>query len=288
MHRYLLCAAASIGLLSVSFAQAEQIYGLTNLQQLVQFDSVTRTATPLPLNGFSITGELLVSIDQRPATGELYGLSNSGQVYKLNTTTGNATTVGAPLTLTGNLKAIDFNPTVDRIRVLTSSGQNLRVHPDTGALASTDTPHAFAAGDTNAGDTPAVVNGAYTNSFPGSTATTLYTIEAGNNILATQVPPNNGTLNTVGLVGFDIASSGGFTGFDISGASGTAYLVGNNLTGGLTSGSLYTVNLATGAATLQGSVSGLNTAAFRDIAVAPEPTSLAALAGLSVLFRRRR
>lgn len=42
---------------------------------------------------------------------------------------------------------------------------------------------------------------AYTNSYIGATATTLYNIDDSLGILTTQLPPNNGTLNTVGSLG---------------------------------------------------------------------------------------
>jgi hypothetical protein len=289
----LLCASM---LLTSTTAYAEGLYGLTNLQELVTFDSDTRSVTStVGLSGFATSGDFLRSIDVRPATGQLYGLSNLGGLYQVNTTTGALTSLGTIPGLTGNARAMDFNPTVDRVRVLTSSGQNLRVHPETVAV-TTDTNLAFAVGDANSG-TPAVVNGAYTNSFVGATTTTLYDLEAANNVLVTQAPPNDGTLNTIGSIGFDLVDSSGFVGFDISGASGTAYLVGNSLFGGgLTVNSLYTVNLATGAASLAGAVSCVN-GSFRDLAVVaqpvPEPASVVmALGGLSVLvavcLRRRR
>lgn len=290
MRYYLL---ASLAVLALALpARAEKIYGLTNLQELVTFDSETRSVTASTgLPGFSIIGEILVSIDVRPATGELYGLSNQNNIYKINPLNGARTQVGGTLATAplGSVKAIDFNPTVDRIRLVSSGGapNNLRVHPDTGAIVSTDMPLNFNAGDANFGDTPAVVNAAYTNSFAGAATTTLYNLESFNDVLTTQVPPNDGKLNTIGALGFDLVTSGGFTGFDISGATGRAYLTGNSLVGGgLAANSLYQVNLASGAASLLGAVSGVN-GTFRDVAVAPvpEPATLAlmGLAGLALV-----
>ncbi len=192
------------------------------------------------------------------------------------------------------MKSIDFNPTVDRIRVLGSNGTgntNLRANPND-ATVIVDGTLAFMAGDVNAGDAPAVVNGAYVNSIKGATTTALYDIESGNDVLVTQNPANSGTLQTVGPLGFDIVASGGFTGFDISGGTGAAYLVGNKLgAGGLTANSLYQVNLMTGAASELGAVSGVN-GSFRDIAVAfavPEPTCLGLLVlGLAVVAAGQR
>jgi hypothetical protein len=288
-------AAHAVGLAQP--ARAETLYGLTNLQQIVTFDSSTRavTSTVSP-SGFSLLGEILISIDVRPATGELYGLSNQNNIYKLNPTTGASSQVGSTLPVAAgvSLRSLDFNPTVDRIRLLGTGGtaNNLRAHPDTGALVATDGTLTFATGDANQGDTPAIMNGAYTNSLAGATTTTLYDLDAENDVLVTQTPANNGTLQTVGPIGFNLATSGGFTGFDISGASGTAFLVGNNLLGGLTANALYTVNLSTGAATSLGAVTGVN-GSFRDLAVAPvpEPGTIATLAvGLTcvAVFARRR
>ena len=76
--------------------------------------------------------------------------------------------------------------------------------------------------------------------------TTLYVIDSGVDALCTQIPPNNGRLNNVGLLGINVT---GVNGFDISGFSGIAYAALN--TGGMQS-SLYTVNLMTGAMTLGG------------------------------------
>ena len=48
---------------------------------------------------------------------------------------------GAPAftpALSGTAFGFDFNPTVDRIRVVSDTGQNLRLNPDTGAVAAVD------------------------------------------------------------------------------------------------------------------------------------------------------
>ena len=96
--------------------------------------------------------------------------------------------------------SFDFNPTVDRIRVVGANKKNYRLHPVTGAIAATDMDLAYAVGDVNAAASAAIGACAYTNSYIGSTVTTLYNYDMSLNILTTQIPPNKGTLNTVCLL----------------------------------------------------------------------------------------
>jgi hypothetical protein len=103
--------------------------------------------------------------------------------------------------LAGASFGFDFNPTVDRIRVTSDAEQNLRLNPDTGAVAAVDTNLAYAAGDPGAGTNPSVAGSAYTNNFAGATSTTLYDIDNARHALVTQNPPNDGTLTTVGALG---------------------------------------------------------------------------------------
>ncbi|WP_405059612.1 DUF4394 domain-containing protein [Kribbella sp. NBC_01505] len=162
----------------------------------------------------------LVGIDVRPATGQLYAIAKSGQLYTVDVRSGKAAAVGtAAAGPVGTGVGFDFNPTVDRIRVVTTNGRNLRLHPDTGAVAATDTPLAYAAG----GSAPKVAAAAYTDSFAGSTTTGLYVLDARKDALATQgtlpgttpaVSPNTGQLFTVGRLGADISA---VNGFDING-----------------------------------------------------------------------
>lgn len=78
----------------------------------------------------------------------------------------------------------------------------------------------------------------HSNSVAGAT-TTLFDFELGNNVLATQAPPNNGQLNTIGSLGVS-----GLSGFDI-------FALGNQAFGSTATG-FYSVDLTTGAASLIG------------------------------------
>lgn len=181
-------------------------------------------------------GENIVGIDFRPATGQLFALGSTSRLYNINASSGAAVAVGAAgvFTLTGTSFGLDFNPTVDRIRVVSNTGQNLRLNPVDGSLSGTD-------GTLNPG-TPNVSAAAYTSNMAGASSTSLYVLDAGTNKLYKQDPPNAGTLVEVGNIGLTIDASNGF---DIGGQSGIAYAI-------ITSGpatKLYSINLTSGAAT---------------------------------------
>jgi hypothetical protein len=242
--------AGAAALLAAGAASAVPMYGTTAANQLVTFDSATPgTATSIPITGLQM-GETVVGIDQRPANGSFYALGSTGRLYLLNVSTGAAIAISAtPVTLTGTAFGFDFNPTVDRIRVISDADQNLRLNPDTGGVAATDTNLQYAATDVNALANPNAVGAAYTNNFLGATSTVLYDIDSNLDILVRQDPPNSGTLNTVGALGVDTTA---VLGFDVT-TQGTAFAV---LEVGGVSG-LYTINLTTGAATLVGAT-GVN------------------------------
>lgn len=196
------------------------LYALTTGNRLLRFasDRPQQITETLSVYGMQ-RGELLLGIDFRPANKQLYGLGSTSRLYAINLQTGFATAIGpGPFTpaLQGTAFGFDFNPTVDRIRVVSDSGQDLRLHPDTGAVAATDKNLAYAPNDRNAGKTPRAVAAGYTNSVAGATTTQLYVIDTAQDTLVLQNPPNDGVLNTVGaldvdtmdMVGFDIAPSG--------------------------------------------------------------------------------
>jgi hypothetical protein len=222
----------------------------------------------VPITGLS-SGESILGIDNRPANGQIYGVSSGNRLYAISPFTGAATRVGqgtfTPM-LRGASFGVDFNPVPDRLRVVSDARQNLRVNPDTGAVVDAD-PNtdgiqpdgnlAYDSTDRSAGAAPRIVGAAYTNSVAGATSTTNYAIDTGLDILVTQgsiggtpVSPNTGRLFTVGSLGLDASD---VVGFDIT-PSGRALAA---LTRpGATSASFYEIDLTTGAARGLGTLAG--------------------------------
>jgi hypothetical protein len=225
------------------------VYAITSNNRLITFDlSDPGTITSFTRIRGLQRGESILAIDFRPANGRLYALGSSGTIYTIRINNGGAVprpTAPFSAALNGQQFGFDFNPTVDRIRLVSDATQNLRLNPDSGEVAATDGAIAYASG----GATPRLVGSAYTNNFAGATTTTLYGIDSTADALVIQNPPNNGTLNTVGSLGVD---TGDFVGFDILACENVGYAA---LTpGGATSSNFYRINLATGAATLIGTI----------------------------------
>jgi hypothetical protein len=282
-------------------ADAEGLTGLTTAGNLVTFDSNSPGTISFTV---AVTGlqasESLLGIDRRPADGLLYGLGSTSRIYTINTTTGFATAVSAsPFSpaLTGTAFGFDFNPVPDRIRIVSTDTSNFRLNPSTGALAGTDTPLAYAAGDSGTGNTPRVVGSAYTNNFDGAALTTLFGIDSNRDVLVMQggpngsPSPNGGVLTTIGA-GLGVNTSD-LVGFDVSGTSGVAFASLTPSTGGASQ--LFSINLTTGAASLFGSIgSGLTlTGLAANVGTpVPEPASLTlvSVGGLTLyaVVRRRR
>ncbi len=250
-------AIAIASLFLANSARAELLYGLTQGQQLVTFDSQTRSInSAVGITGLG--GDSLIGIDFRPSTGELYGFSSGNRFFKINTATGAATGLGNSLLLIDLVKSFDFDPVNDNIRVLTNQRKNIRVNPNTGAAIAADALLNFVGGDPNAGTSPVVVSGAYTNSYPGASTSTLFNLESSLNVLTIQSPQNQGKLETVGSVGLSLGNIQSIHGMDISGQTGIGYVVGQTLvTGtGLVENTLYTIDLATGAIAAAGPIAG--------------------------------
>ncbi len=199
------------------------------------------------------------------------------------------TAVGLTTTVTGlnasNRFGFDFNPVADRIRVTQNSGVNFRLNPNDGRVAATDTALTFDA-STGFTETPLIYGAPYSNNFVGATSTTLYGYEFTHDYLVTvgglngAPSPNGGVVFNIGAAGITSASGG--LDLDISGATGNAY--------GLVDNVLYNVNLTTGALTSAGAFIGRTN--VLDLAVVAEPSTYvllgtAALGGILFLRRRR-
>jgi hypothetical protein len=285
-----LSAALIAGLLlSASTARAALVYALTDENDLLAFDS----ATPEDLIDagaiLGLEGQDLIGIDIRPATGQLYGVGNLGGIYTINPATKFATfvaNVSAPLV--GSRFGVDFNPVVDRLRIVSDLEQNLRVNVATG-VAVVDSLLQYGPGQPGAtGDNPNVVGSAYTNSFGTPASTTLYGIDVrtSEDRLVTHFPPNAGTLTVVGPLGINASS---LQGFDIlsDGVNNTGFAAMQMTTGGVSQ--LYSINLASGVATLVGDIGGGDLIDGLAIVAIPEPATLAtaALALVGAICLRR-
>jgi hypothetical protein len=234
------------------------ITGLAEGDQLVKFDA----------------------IDFRPASGNLFALGQSSQLYTIDINTAVATPFGHPFSpgLNSDFVGIDFNPVPDRLRVVGSSTQNFRLNPDEIARTvtvvdfdpntpglQTDPNLSFDGGDlstgrspdVNAGIVPNIVATAYRNNRTDAATTpertTQFGIDSELDILVQQgsptgspISPNSGRLFTIGELGFDFGAD---TAFDITTDASrrdTAFATSNSR--------LYTIDLNTGAATRLGTV----------------------------------
>ena len=270
--------------LSGSAMGQEQVYGVTDTGDLVSWDSGDSSNL---LSGVAIQGlesnERLRGIDFRPADGRLYGLGSFNNLYTIDTMTGQASLVGGgnfSPGMNGSSFGFDFNPVIDRIRVVSEANQNLVLNPNDGT-ATQVTDLFYGAGDVNFGMDPSVVSSAYTNSFAGAAMTQLYGIDTELDILVTQAN-SAGTLGTVGALGIDLNDTASF---DISGSSGIAY--GTVVSADGAQSIFWTVNLATGQASMLGQVGGGSI--ITSMAVVPAPGGLALLGlGAAGAVRRRR
>lgn len=248
--------------------------GLTSDNSLAFFNSDNlANVRKIGVTGLQ-AGENLLGIDFRPVNGQLFGLGSSSRLYRIDPTSGAATAVNAQpfaVPLSGTSFGFDFNPAVDRIRVVSDAGQNLRLVPDTGTVVDANTAVDGIQADANLnGATASIAATAYTNSFAGvapttpPAPTTQYTINTTTDELLIQNPPNSGTQIRVGSLGVDLSPN---TGFDIVSQPASATAPATNTAFALSNASLYSINLTTGAATLLGDVRDNRTAlSFKGLA----------------------
>ncbi|MGC9538295.1 DUF4394 domain-containing protein [Streptomyces sp. UG1] len=198
----------------------------------------------------------LLDLDNRVQNGLLYGLGDKGGIYTIktppqvsNVTVTKVSQLQVPLY--GSNFGFDFNPAADRLRVVSDNGQNLRHnlndHTTVEDTTLTTPP--------STGPTRGVTASGYTNNdLVAATGTLLYGIDTTKDTLVLQAPANNGTLSTVGSLGFDAQPNAGLDIFSyLSGGKTTSVAAFASLTPyGASTPTLYSVNLVTGEPTAIG------------------------------------
>ncbi len=197
----------------------------------------------LSISGLPV-GERIVGIDFRSSDGNLYGVGTDSRVYIVDTVTAAATAVGAAFipAVSGEHFGMVIDPATDEIRLQSAeTGQNLRLDPATGQVVATDPVLAYATGDPNESEAPALVATAVTGASP-----TTYGIDWSLDVFVIMSDPGTGEVTTVGPTGTSTARCAAL---DLGG-DGVMYAT--MTTSGINN--LYTMNLSTGAATLLGEI----------------------------------
>jgi len=224
------------------------IIGLVDNKSLVSIDFVTRkAAAPVTIKG---TDARIAGFDVRPADGLLYGIAGNGEIYTLDIKSGQTqkkSKLSAPWP-PGVTTTIDFDPASDRLRVMGSNKANVTVTVDDGKV-SVEAPHRFKEGDVNAGKTPKVIAGAFSEATKGAHSPVLYVVDATTKSLLKQDPPNDGLLSTIGPLGVTLTEPVAFN-IVTTGERNDAMLT--------SGGVLFAVNLGTGKATSVGKIEGLS------------------------------
>lgn len=227
--------------------------GLTADHRLVCFGvdhpgSATTIGTISPLD----MDTALVGIDFRPATGDLYGLGNAGGIYTLSLDDAQATLrTRLNTVLVGTNFGVDFNPTVDRLRIVSDTGQSLRANVVDGTTSTDGTLNYVGPPAVN----PAlgVTAAAYTNNDTDpNTGTTLYDIDSALDQVVIQAPPNTGPLTPTGKLTVDTNAVVGADIYSVT-RKGTTMNVRGFASLTTASGSaFYRINIFTGRANLVG------------------------------------
>jgi Domain of unknown function (DUF4394) len=253
-----LTAVAALLAVGVAPVSAATLVALQDGKSLVSIDTDKKlvTSTVAVADGASLVG-----LDVRPSDGRLYGVTPAGDIVTIDAKTGKwekKSTLSEKLPANATI-TIDFNPVADRMRILTSTGTSLRVNVDDGK-ATVDGALKYAETDPNKGKTPNVQAGGYSNSCAGAKETALYDIDMASMSLMKQAPPNDGILTTIGALGTKVDGPLAFDVWTDCKGQSVGWL--------LHSGSLSTVDLASGKLTPVGAIKGIS-GKISDIAIMP-------------------
>ncbi len=244
--------------LAVSPAHAVKLYGITENNQLISFDSANPGTVASSVGITGVSGSSILGIDIRVRTGIMYGLTDDAKIYSINKSTGVAT-LFASTTITGSNFAFDFNPTNANLRIVSNDDTNYVYNFVTNALVPGPNV-AYGAGPLF-GAARDITGAAYTfNDNSSGTGTTLFVLDSRNDVLST-LNTATGTLTRVGNLGVDIGARGSFDIYT-RGLTNSAFVANQ--------GKLYSANLATGALSVIGDTSE---AIFGLTAAVPEPAA---------------
>lgn len=208
--------------------EPETVFATTQSNRLVRFPAgvPAQVAGGRSISGMH-PGEQVAGLDFRPTDGRLYALGTAGQLYVIDPATAIAQPVGP-----GGLRSLvmdevgfAFDPASDLIRMVTTTGHNLRLHPDTGTLVDgdpaaaglqSDAPLDYGPTEFERGMVPRLAGAAIVH-LPARGArpaiTTQYAIDRGARTLVTQgsrehthprPPLHSGHLFTVGQLAIDL------------------------------------------------------------------------------------
>jgi hypothetical protein len=270
-HHLLGAAAfvAALGATGVGHADAAPMFAALSGDRTFSVVDLGRARVVRQVNLKGIQGRVL-GIDIRPADGQLYGVSTSRQVFTIDPSNGNATPKSQlSQAFPANVQAsVDFNPALDRLRMIGTDATNWSVSVDDGVVTPQTALTFVQPNPFGGAGTPSVVAAAYINNRAGTKATLLFDIERSTKAIYLQLPPPAGTLNAVAPTSFNLNPIG----FDIRTDS-----KGNN-TGFVTNnGRLLTVGFLSGNVTASTSIAGLPSG-VRDLAALPDARGAVAAA----------
>lgn len=240
-------------------AKPLKVIGLTDDGRLVSFrsDKPGRSQEIGFVTGLVGNDVALVGIDFRVADGKLYGVSNGGGVYTIDRRSGVASFVNSlTVALTGAFFGVDFNPALDRLRIVSDAGQNLSHNVNAGGTTAAQTMLNTTGPTCPPALPPPTVLGvsgaAYTSNdnepANPTTNTTLFDINTMSDQVVIQSPPGLGILVATGSLGVD---AGPRVGFDIYSSLVGGVSVQNRAFASLVVGGVYgfyQINPLTGAA----------------------------------------
>ncbi len=179
------------------------VYAITENDELIGFfaDAPGQLLSRAPVTGLLVDNAesppFAVSLDFRPASGELYLLTSDNRLYVVGLNNGNARFIGRPLAELGqgivDIRAMDFSPEEDAIRILNAdTAESYRISPSNASLLAQDGGLHFAPGDPNSGQ-PVFPIGLGYSGVPGSAQSTAYVLDEFNDVVA-----RLGTINDAG------------------------------------------------------------------------------------------